>query len=36
MKGDSNVYQVKPACSNEGRWEAGWIIKLEIEEFWVM
>jgi len=21
MEGDSNVYQVKPACSNEGCWE---------------
>jgi len=34
MEGDSRVYQVKPACSNEGRWEGdewfGWGILSDV------
>jgi len=34
MEGDSRVYQVKPACSNEGRWERdewfGWGILTDV------
>jgi len=36
MEGDSNVYQVKPECSHEGRGQGNDRMNNSDKEFWAM